>query len=247
MRSRSSSRSPSCSRPGDLGARPPGAKGARHRAQGVRDVRGNPVAEHQRLGELVVALGVLGVRRQVGREQVERGDLGPRAPGQDVEQPEVVDVLVGDDEQLEVLDRVTVRVQLALELVQRLGRVRARVHERQRLVLDQVRVDPPDRERRGDRAGGGCRRRTRAPARPPRRRRSRADQREHLVAAALHVLVRHQRLEAQAQQRLGVRRPHVEVPVVVVDRDAVQARLPRVGVAARRSPPSWPAGRRPRS
>ena len=41
-----------------------------------------------------------------------------------------------------------------------------------------------------------------------------------------------ERLEAQAQQRLGVRRAHVEVPVVVVDRDAVELRLSsRVGVA----------------
>ena len=58
-----------------------------------------------------------------------------------------------------------------------------------------------------------------------------ADQRQHLVAAALHVLLRDERLEAQAQQRLGVRGPHVEVPVVVVDRDAVEGVLAGVGVA----------------
>src|SRR3954452_865025 len=46
---------------------------------------------------------------------------------------------------------------------------------------------------------------------------SATDDPEHLVAPALHVFHRHQRLQAQAQQRLGVRRPHVEVPVVVVD------------------------------
>ena len=55
-----------------------------------------------------------------------------------------------------------------------------------------------------------------------RRRRSRADDPQDLVAPALHVLLRDERLEAQPQQRLGVRRAHVEVPVVVVDRDAVE-------------------------
>ena len=39
----------------------------------------------------------------------------------------------------------------ALELVERLAGVRARVDERQRVVLDQVAVDAPDRERRRDR------------------------------------------------------------------------------------------------
>src|SRR3954452_11847891 len=50
---------------------------------------------------------------------------------------------------------------------------------------------------------------------------SATDDGEHLVAAALHVLARDERLEREAQQRLGVRRAHVEVPVGVVDRHAV--------------------------
>src|SRR5215218_5703103 len=58
---------------------------------------------------------------------------------------------------------------------------------------------------------------------------SAADQREHLVAPPLHVGLRDERLEAEAQQRLGVRRSHVEVPVVVVDRDAVE--VVELGVA----------------
>src|SRR3954447_8970320 len=53
---------------------------------------------------------------------------------------------------------------------------------------------------------------------------SATDDAEHLVAPALHVLGGDERLERQAQQRLGVRRAHVEVPVVVVDRDAVDVR-----------------------
>jgi hypothetical protein len=60
--------------------------------------------------------------------------------------------------------------------------------------------------------------------------RSRTDYAEDLVAPALHVLARAQRLEGQAQQRLGIRRPHVEVPVVVFDRQAVQPVLPSIGI-----------------
>ena len=51
---------------------------------------------------------------------------------------------------------------------------------------------------------------------------SAANQPEHLVALLLHVLLGDERLEVQAQKRLGVRGPDVEVPVVVVDRDAVE-------------------------
>ena len=60
-------------------------------------------------------------------------------------------MLVGDDDPLEVLDAAAVLGQRALELVERLARVRAGVDERQRVVLDQVAVDAPDRERRRDR------------------------------------------------------------------------------------------------
>src|SRR3954471_13361854 len=49
---------------------------------------------------------------------------------------------------------------------------------------------------------------------------SATDDREHLVAPALHVLRRDERLQREAQQRLGVRGADVEVPVGVVDRDA---------------------------
>ena len=126
----------------------------------------------------------------------------------------------------------------ALELVERLAGVRAGVDQRQRLVLDQVAVDPSDQERRRQRhpvdpgalprsasgvLGAGSARRARV-----------AHERitaEHLVAPTLHVLVRAQRLQAQAQQRLGVRGADVEVPVVVVDRDAVEAVLAALGVA----------------
>ena len=49
------------------------------------------------------------------------------------------------------------------------------------------------------------------------------DQGDELVATGDH-LRRGQRLEVEAEERLGVRRPHVEVPAVEVDRDAVEVR-----------------------
>src|SRR3954451_6602423 len=50
---------------------------------------------------------------------------------------------------------------------------------------------------------------------------SRPDQGEYLVALLLHQLLR-ARFEVEPQQRLRVRGPHVEVPVVRVDGDAVE-------------------------
>ena len=57
--------------------------------------------------------------------------------------------------------------ELALQLVERLARVGAGVDQGQRLVLDQVAVDPPDREGGGDRAGSGSRPAPPARAPPP--------------------------------------------------------------------------------
>jgi hypothetical protein len=76
------------------------------------------VAQHQRLRERVVELVGLGVVLEDGGEQVERRHLRARAPGEDVHQPGVVDVLMGDDDELEVLDLVPVRAQRLLELVE---------------------------------------------------------------------------------------------------------------------------------
>ena len=63
----------------------------------------------------------------------------------------MVDVLVGQDHQLDVLEPVTELGDPALQDVERCPGVRPRVHERQRVVLDQVHVDPADRERGRDR------------------------------------------------------------------------------------------------
>ena len=62
----------------------------------------------------------------------------------------MIHVLVGENDQLEVLHPVPVRGERAFQLVERLARVGPGVDQRQRLVLDQVAVDPADKERRGD-------------------------------------------------------------------------------------------------
>ena len=119
-------------RPGDLRLRAPGAEAAGHLAQRGDHLLGDPVAQHQRRGLLVVALGVAAEVLDEGDDQVEGRHLGPRAPGDDVDQAEVVDVLVGDDHQLDVLDPVPERLQLVLELVQRLAGVGPGVDQRER-------------------------------------------------------------------------------------------------------------------
>ena len=85
------------------------------------------------------------------REQVERAHLGARAAREDPDEADVVGVLVGEHDPLEVLDPPPVLAQRGLELVERLAGVRAGVDQRERVVLDQVAVDAPDHERRRDR------------------------------------------------------------------------------------------------
>ena len=84
-------------------------------------------------------------------EKVERADLGAGAVGDDPDEPEVVEVLVGDHDPLELLDPMTVRREGLLERDERPAGVRADVDQRERVVLDQVAVDRPDPERGGDR------------------------------------------------------------------------------------------------
>ena len=132
-------------------------------------------------------------------------------------------MLVGEHDQLDVLERVAVLGELVLQLVERAPGVRPGVDQRERVVLDQVGVDAPDRERRRDpqqvdaRLGGARERRLGGELGSC----SRADQRQHLLGAGLHLLLA-EGLEVQAQQRLGVGGPHVEVPAAAVDRDAVE-------------------------
>ena len=204
--------------PGDVGSRAPSPEGARHRLQRAHHVLGDAVAQHHVAGERVVGLRLLGEALHERHGDVDRGHLGAGVRRHQRDEPEVVDVLVGEDHQLDVLQRVAEGGDPAAQLVERGAGVGARVHQRQRLVLDQVDVHAADGERGGDRHAVHARRRGGG----ERVRRSRPDQRQHLVALLLHVLVGDQRLQVQAQQRLGVRRPHVEVPVLVVQRHPVE-------------------------
>ncbi len=148
--SRSSSSSPSRSGLGHLDLRTPGAEAAGDLAQRVDDVPGDAAPQHQLRGLLVVALGVLAEVLDEGDGHVDRGHLGAGPVGHDLGQPQVVDVLVGEHDELDVLDPVPERFELALELVQRLGGVGPGVDQGQRVVLQQVAVDPPHLEGRRD-------------------------------------------------------------------------------------------------
>ena len=142
--------SPSCRRSRHLRLRAPGPEAAGHLSQGGDHLLGDPVPAHQRRRLLVVPLGVVAEVLDERREQVEGRHLGAGALGDDVHESEVVDVLVGDDHQLEVLDPMAERLELALELVERLAGVGPGVDQRERLALEQVGVDAADLERGGD-------------------------------------------------------------------------------------------------
>ena len=108
------------------------------------------MAQHHVAGEVVVGLGLGRVVLDVRDGGVDRRDVGVRARRHERDQAEMVDVLVGEDHEADVLEPVPERLDPALQLVQRGARVGPGVDERERLVLDQVDVHAPDRERRGD-------------------------------------------------------------------------------------------------
>ena len=144
-------RIPVSERPRDVDSRAPGPKRARDRLQGRRHVLGDAVAQHDVAREVVLGLGL---GREVLHERhrrVDGGHLGAGSLRHERDQPEVVDVLVGEDHELDVLERMAERRDAALEDVERRARVGTGVHERQRRVVDQVHVHAPDRERGGDR------------------------------------------------------------------------------------------------
>ena len=185
-RSRSSQRAAGLERTRDDDARSPRPVAGRHRAQRVDHVPGNPMTQQLTRGEAVVELHVLPEALEVGRQLVEGRNVAPRPAGDDRREADVVHVLVRQDQQTDLLDPVAQRVEAPLEFIERDTRVRTRVDQRQRVVVDHVEVDRADRERRRYRktvdAGGGGDGKRLAPLR------SRADQLEHLVPAAHHVL-----------------------------------------------------------
>ena len=130
--------------------RPPAAEAARDTPQRRCDLLGDAVAQHQVDGEAVLGLGVLVEVRQPLAGDAERRHLGTGALDDDLGKAKMVDVLMGDHEQPELVDRVAALGQLRLQLVQGLARVGPGVDQGQRLVLDQVAVDSSDREGGGD-------------------------------------------------------------------------------------------------
>ena len=137
--------------PGHLHGVSPCPEARRHRPKRGRDFRGNPVAEHHAVGEQIVQLALAGVVREHRREAVQGGHLGSGTAREYRGEAEVIHVLVGDHQQFDVLYPVPEAGEALFELVQGLSGVRARVDERERRVLDQVRVDSSNLERGGNR------------------------------------------------------------------------------------------------
>ena len=128
----------------------PAAEGLRDRAQRAGGLGRDPVALHELDGVCVVGLGLLPVALHERLGHLARRDLSARAPADDVDEAQMIDVLVGEDHELEVPDRMAETGHSPLELIERAAGVWAGVDQRQRLVLDQVHVHPADGERRGD-------------------------------------------------------------------------------------------------
>ena len=137
-------------RAGDVRLAAPCPERRRHLTQRLDDVLRDAVSEHHRCRELVVPGGGGGEILDEAAKRVDRRDLRAGVARDDVDEPEVVHVLVGEDDQLDVVDRIAVLGELMVELVERAPGVRPGVDERQRLVLDQIRVHAADGERRRD-------------------------------------------------------------------------------------------------
>ena len=171
-------------------AAPAAERRATRRAAPRRTSSGMPCSRMISVGEDVVLLDRLAVVAEPRRQRAQRGDLRARALARAARRGRVWSMCWWVmTMQLEVLDPVPERASPRSSTSSDLPEFGPDVDERQRRVLDQLAVDAPDRERRRDRdavdAGLGgpgvevlC----------ARRRRSRADQPEHLVAPALHVL-----------------------------------------------------------
>ena len=123
VRSRSSIVSPSCSSRVTVDLRAPGAERARDRLERLHDVRREmPWRSMIWPDELVVGRRALRVVRDERHGRVDRRHLGARVRRDDLDQPDVVDVLVRDDHELDVLDRLAVRGERVLRARRARGR-----------------------------------------------------------------------------------------------------------------------------
>ena len=103
------------------------------------------------LGEGVVGVRLLGEALHERHRDVDRRDLGAGMGRHQRHQPEMVDVLVGEDDQPDVLERVPEAVDPPGELVERGAGVGSGIHEREGVIVDQIYVHPAYRERRRNR------------------------------------------------------------------------------------------------
>ena len=108
------------------------------------------MAQHQRRREPIVRLDVVAEVLDERHDDVDRRHVCAGSARDYLDEAEVVDVLVGQDHELEIGDRMAELVELVLELVERLAGVGPGVDQRERVVLDQVAVDAAHAERRGD-------------------------------------------------------------------------------------------------
>ena len=90
----------------DLGGRSPGAVRPRDGAQCAGHVRRDAVAQHHVVGEVVVRLRLAGVVLDERHRDVEGRDVRPGVTCDERHEAEVVDVLVGEDHELDVLEPV---------------------------------------------------------------------------------------------------------------------------------------------
>ena len=133
----------------DRGALRVAPERARDVVEGPPDVVVDAVAAHDRHGVGVVAIHRALVVGEVRGKARARRKARARPTDDLRREPGVVVVLVGDDDELDVLDAQPERVQAFVERGTRLVAQRARVDERQRLAAQHVAADRPDRERRG--------------------------------------------------------------------------------------------------
>ena len=123
---------------------------------GVGDhVLGHAVVAHQREREPPVGLATLLVVRAVRGSALVGSDPRARARGDRRREAAVVEVVVGDEHQLDVLQSHAGAAQAGLERGQRRVVARARVDQRERVADQQPGVDRADvRERERDADGG---------------------------------------------------------------------------------------------
>ncbi len=108
MRSRKAISSPSASGRVTLAFEPQPRKLRETLCRAKATSSGMPLRSISSTAKLVLAFGVLAEVGESLGGQPERRDLGAGVLDDDLDQAEVVDVLVGEDDQLEVVDRVAV-------------------------------------------------------------------------------------------------------------------------------------------